>query len=111
MIITCCSTGIGWYCPCFSTSTVRAPRSSCRLVAASRSDANDATHRDADVHGGTNARVEQVRLEEDLSVGDRDDVRWDVRRNVAGLGLDDGQRRERAARLQDVGAVDDLRIL
>src|SRR5260221_10859670 len=41
MVVTCCSTGMGSYCPCFSTSTVRAPRSSWRFVAASRSDAND----------------------------------------------------------------------
>src|SRR6185437_11734239 len=36
MIMICCSTGIGWYWPCLSTSTVRAPRSSCRRVAASK---------------------------------------------------------------------------
>ena len=121
---------------------MRAPRSSCRFVAASRSEANDANasssrycarsrrrrpatdlhrldlrratdadHRDADVHRRANAGVEQVGLEEDLAVGDRDDVRRDVRRHVAGLRLDDRQRGERAARLQDVRAVDDLRIL
>ena len=46
---------------------------------------------------GPHARVEEVGLEEDLAVGDRDHVRRDVRGDVAGLGLDDRQRRERAA--------------
>ena len=58
--------------------------------------AADARHREADVHGRADARVEQVGLEVDLAVGDRDDVGRDVRRDVAGLGLDDRQRRERA---------------
>ena len=58
--------------------------------------AADARHADADVHRRANARVEQVGLEEDLAVGDRDDVRRDVRRHVAGLGLDDRQRGQRA---------------
>src|SRR4051794_7114908 len=44
-----------------------------------------ARHRDADVDGRAHARVEEVRLEEDLAVGDRDDVRRDVGRHVAGL--------------------------
>ena len=136
--MTCCSTGIGWYCRCFSISTVRAPRSSCRFVAASRSDANDgerfelavlreveaqtagdllhrldlrratdARHRDADVDRRAHAGEEQVGLEEDLAVGDRDDVRRDVRRDVAGLRLDDRQRGERAAGLEDRLAVHD----
>ena len=59
--------------------------------------AADARHRDADVDGGAHARVEEVGLEEDLPVRDRDDVRRDVGRDVAGLRLDDRQRRERAA--------------
>src|SRR2546427_12521936 len=52
--------------------------------------------RDADVHGGTHIRVEQVGLEEDLTVGDGDDVRGNVGRHVARLRLDDRQRGERA---------------
>src|SRR5690606_9665316 len=40
--------------------------------------------------------VEEVRLEVDLAVGDRDHVRRDERRDVAGLRLDDRQRRQRA---------------
>jgi hypothetical protein len=58
--------------------------------------ATDARHRDADVDGRANALEEQVGLQEDLAVGDRDDVRRDVGRHVAGLRLDDRQRRERA---------------
>ena len=53
-------------------------------------------HRDAHVDGGPHARLEQVVLEVDLAVGDRDHVGGDVGRDVAGLGLDDRQRGERA---------------
>ena len=54
-------------------------------------------HRVADVDGRPDARVEQVGLQEDLAVGDGDDVGRDVGRDVAGLGLDDRQRGQRAA--------------
>ena len=56
-----------------------------------------ARDRDADVQRGPLAGVEQVGLEEDLAVGDRDDVGRDVGGHVAGLRLDDRQRRQRAA--------------
>ena len=56
-----------------------------------------ARHRDADVDGRAHAGVEEAGLEEDLPVGDRDDVGRDVGRHVAGLRLDDRQRRQRAA--------------
>ena len=59
--------------------------------------AADARHRDADVDRRPHAGVEEVGLQEDLAVGDRDDVGRDVGRDVAGLGLDDRQRGERAA--------------
>ena len=55
--------------------------------------------RGADVDRRADARVEQVGLQEDLAVGDRDDVGRDVGRDVAGLRLDHRQRRERAAAL------------
>ncbi len=58
--------------------------------------ATDAAHRDAGVHGRPLPRVEEVALEEDLPVGDGDDVGRDVGRHVAGLRLDDRQRRQRA---------------
>ena len=54
-------------------------------------------HRDAGVDSGHNARVEQLRFQEDLTIGDGDDVGGDVGRNVARLGLDDGQSRQAAA--------------
>ena len=53
-----------------------------------------ARHGDAHVDGRAVALVEEVRVEEDLAVGDRNDIRRDVGRNVAGLRLDDRQRRE-----------------
>jgi hypothetical protein len=55
-----------------------------------------ARDRVADVDRRPDAGVEEIRLEEDLAVGDRDDVGRDVGRQVARLGLDDRQRGERA---------------
>ena len=55
-----------------------------------------AAHRDADVHRRADALEEQVGLEEDLAVGDRDHVGRDVGRHVVGLGLDQRQGRQRA---------------
>ena len=51
----------------------------------------------ADVDGGTDALVEELRLKEDLSVRDRDNVGWDVGRHVASLRLDDGEGSQGAA--------------
>ena len=59
--------------------------------------AADAAHRDADVHGRADARVEQVGFQEDLAVGDGDDVGGDVGGHVAGLGLDHRQGGQGAA--------------
>src|SRR5258708_2981702 len=59
--------------------------------------AADTADRDADVEGGTDAGVEEVGLEDDLAVGDRDDVGGNVGRDVVGLGLDDRQGGQRAA--------------
>ena len=75
--------------------------------------AADARHRVADVDGGTHALVEQIALQEDLAVGDRDDVGRDVRREVAGLRFDDRQRGERAAAelvVQLRGALQQARV-
>ena len=41
--------------------------------------------------------VEQIRLEEDLTIGNRDDVRRNEGRDVVGLGLDDRQTGHRTA--------------
>ena len=73
----------------------------------------DARDRVADVDRRTDALVEQVALEEDLAVGDRDDVGRNVGREVAGLRLDDRQRRQRAAAvllLQLRGALEQARV-
>src|SRR5699024_6269845 len=59
--------------------------------------AADAGDRDAYVDRRALVRVEQVRLQEALAVGDRDDVGRDVRRDVVRLGLDDRQAGHRAA--------------
>ena len=56
----------------------------------------DARHREADVHRRADALIEQVGLQEDLTVGDRNHVGRDVGRHVVGLGLDDRQRGQRA---------------
>ena len=61
--------------------------------------AADTGNRDAGVDGGADARVEQLCLKEDLTVGDGDDVGGDVGGNVARLRLDDGQCGQRAAAL------------
>jgi hypothetical protein len=52
---------------------------------------------DAHVDRRPNARVEELGLEEDLAVRDRDHVRRDVGGDVAGLRLDDRQRGQGAA--------------
>ena len=73
----------------------------------------DARHRDADVHRRADALVEQVRLQEDLAVGDGDHVGRDVGRHVVGLGLDDGERGERARLVRVVelgGALQQARV-
>src|SRR6516165_1027227 len=55
-----------------------------------------ARHREADIHGRPDALVEQVGLQEDLPVGDRDHVGGDIGGDVVGLRLDHRQRGERA---------------
>ena len=73
----------------------------------------DARHRGADVDGRPDAGEEEVGLQEDLTVGDRDHVGRDVRRDVAGLRLDDRQRRQRAAAelvAQLAGALEQARV-
>src|ERR1700730_14158607 len=57
---------------------------------------SDPRHRKADVDRGPNALEEQIGLEEDLAVGDRNHVGRNIGRHVVGLGLDDRQRRQRA---------------
>ena len=45
----------------------------------------------ADVDGGADTLVEELGLQEDLSVGDGDDVGGNVGRHITTLGLDDGK--------------------
>ncbi len=55
-----------------------------------------AAHADAHVNRRTDAGVEEIRFQINLSVSNRNYVRRDVRRDVSGLGLDHGQCCERA---------------
>ena len=55
-----------------------------------------ARHRQAHIHRGPDALIEQIGLEEDLAVGDGDDVGRDIGRHVVGLRLDHRQRGQRA---------------
>src|SRR5439155_15442030 len=57
----------------------------------------DAADGETDRNCGTNAGIEEVGLQIDLAVGDRDDVGRDVGGVIAFLRLDDRQRGERAA--------------
>src|SRR4051812_18380988 len=59
--------------------------------------AADARYRVADVDRRTDALMEQVGLEKDLAVGNRDHVGRNVGREIAGLRLDDRERRQRPA--------------
>ena len=59
--------------------------------------AADTGHRDTGVDCRHDAGVEQLGLQEDLTIGDGDDVGGDVGGNVARLRLDDGQSRQAAA--------------
>ena len=75
--------------------------------------ATDSRDRQAAVHRGTDALVEEVRLEVDLTVGDRDDVRRDVGRHVVRLRFDERQGGERPAAVLFVetrGALQQARV-
>ncbi len=56
----------------------------------------DARDGESDVDGWANAGVEEVGLQENLAVGDGNDVGWDVGGDVAGLRFNDGQRGQRS---------------
>jgi len=51
----------------------------------------DAGHGESDGDGGALALVEELGLEEDLSVGDTNDVGGNVSGHISGLGLNDGE--------------------
>src|SRR5690606_37487678 len=56
----------------------------------------DAGNRQTGIDGRADTRVVEIRLQVDLAVRDRDDVRRNVGGDVTGLGLDDRQRGQRA---------------
>src|SRR6266545_3322445 len=95
--MTWSSTGNGRYWGCFSSSTMRAPPARHRLHGLDLRVPAHPADRDPHVDGRPDAGVEQVLLQVDLAVGDRDDVGGDVRGDVAALRLDDRQRGQRAA--------------
>ena len=55
------------------------------------SGGSDTGHGQTDVNGWAHSLVEELGLEEDLSVGNGDNVGWDVGGHITGLGLDDGE--------------------
>ena len=55
------------------------------------SSRTDAGYRKTDVDGGTHSLVEELGFEENLAVGNGDNVRGDVGRHITGLGLDNGE--------------------
>src|SRR6185437_11108757 len=59
--------------------------------------AADTADRNSNVYRRTHARVEQIGLEKYLAVGDGNNIRGNIRGDVAGLGFDDGQRCERTS--------------
>jgi len=60
------------------------------------SSRTDTGHRKTDVDGGTHSLVEELGFEENLAVGNGDNVRGDVGRHITGLGLDNGEGGQRA---------------
>ena len=66
--------------------------------------AADARHALADVDRRLLVFVEKTRIEINLTVGDRDQIGWNIRADIAGLGLGDRQRRQRAAAAAQVRA-------
>ena len=52
----------------------------------------DTGHRETDVDSGADTLVEELSLQEDLTVSDRDHIRGNVGRHITGLGLNDWQR-------------------
>ena len=67
--------------------------------------------RDARAHGRADAGVEAVGLEEDLPVGDGDHVRGHEGGDIAGLGLDDRERRQGAGLALHFAVGDLLHVL
>ena len=56
----------------------------------------DTGHRNTDIHSGTLVGVEQIRLQKDLTVRNRNHVGGNKRRDVVGFGFNNGQTRHRS---------------
>ena len=52
-------------------------------------------HRQTDVNGGTDTLVEQLSFQEDLTIGNGDDIGWNVGGHITSLGLNHGQSGQR----------------
>jgi hypothetical protein len=51
----------------------------------------DTGHRETDVDGGTDTLVEELSLQEDLAIGNGDDIGGDIGGHITSLGLNDGE--------------------
>jgi len=60
----------------------------------------DARHRKTDVNGWANTLVEEISLQEDLTVSNGDDIGGDVRRQITGLSLNDRQGSQRTGTMR-----------
>ena len=56
----------------------------------------DTGHRETDVNGWSDTLVEQLSLQEDLAVSDRNHIGWNVGGHITSLGLNDGEGSEGA---------------
>ena len=57
----------------------------------------DTRHGKTDVNGGADTLMEKLSLEEDLTVGNGDDIGGDISGHITGLSLNDGEGSERAS--------------
>jgi hypothetical protein len=55
---------------------------------------SDTGHRKTDVNGGSDTLVEKLSFQEDLSIGNGDDISGDIGGHITSLGLNDGESSE-----------------
>lgn len=67
---------------------------------------SDSRYRKTDINGWSDTLIEELSLQEDLSISDRDDIGWDIGRHITSLGLDDRKSGEgsSAVRLVHLGS-------
>ena len=70
----------------------------------------DAGNRETDGNGGPDTLVKEIGFEENLTVGDRDHVRRNVRGDVTSEGFDDRERGERAFAIEPGGAFEEAAV-